>query len=80
MQSTGEPDTLKALEDFGLISRRREGYDDRREVSRPRSSCRLRRGGRHLRIFRVAARGASLLEQVLAAGLRSRTRSAARRR
>ena len=77
MQSTGaSKDTLKALEDFGLISRRGgEGYDetDREVVQTALELAAYGVEARHLRIFRVAAeREASLLEQVLAAGLRSK--------
>jgi len=77
MQSTGaSKETLKALEDFGLISRRGgEGYDetDREVVQTALELAAYGVEARHLRIFRVAAeREASLLEQVLAAGLRSK--------
>ena len=77
VRATGAPrDLLQALEDFGLLKGGvAEGYDDTdREVVQ--TALELRSYGvepRHLRIFRMAAeREAGLLEQVLAAGLRSK--------
>lgn len=77
VRTTGAPrDLLAALEEFGLIRGRSvDGYDDTdREVIQ--TAVELKAYGvepRHLRIFRMAAeREAGLLEQVLAAGLRSK--------
>ena len=66
---------LRALEEYGLVNARDGGFDDTdREVVQ--TAIELGSYGvepRHLRIFRVAAeREAGLLEQLLAAGLRSR--------
>jgi hypothetical protein len=66
---------LRQLEDYGLIGARPGGFDDTdREVVK--TALELGAYGvepRHLRIFRTAAeREAGLLEQLLAAGLRSR--------
>ncbi len=76
LAATGAPlGLLRALEEYGLIGGRSGGYDDTdREVVK--TALELGAFGvepRHLRIFRVAAeREAGLLEQLLAAGLRSR--------
>jgi hypothetical protein len=77
IRTTGaQRDLLQALEEFSLIrGRSDEGYDETdREVIQ--TAVELRVYGvepRHLRIFRMAAeREAGLLEQVLAAGLRSK--------
>jgi DNA-binding transcriptional MerR regulator len=66
---------LRQLEDYGLVGARAGGFDDTdREVVK--TALELGAYGvepRHLRIFRTAAeREAGLLEQLLAAGLRSR--------
>lgn len=68
------PALLRSLEEYGLIGGR-DGFDETdREVVQ--TALELGSHGvepRHLRIFRVAAeREAGLLEQLLAAGLRSR--------
>ncbi|MEQ8839783.1 MAG: MerR family transcriptional regulator [Miltoncostaeaceae bacterium] len=76
LASTGAPATLlRQLEEYGLVDTRDGGYDETdREVVQ--TAVELGAFGvepRHLRIFRVAAeREAGLLEQLLAAGLRSR--------
>lgn len=68
-------DVLRALQEYGMIGSGADGYDETdREVAK--TAVELAAYGvepRHLRQFRVAAdREAGLLEQVLAAGLRSR--------
>lgn len=74
--STGAPPALlRQLEDYGLIDADDGGFEENdREVVK--TALELGAYGvepRHLRIFRVAAeREAGLLEQLLAAGLRSR--------
>jgi DNA-binding transcriptional MerR regulator len=74
--STGaSPVLLRQLEEYGLIGQHGAGLDETdREVVK--TAVELGAYGvepRHLRIFRVAAeREAGLLEQLLAAGLRSR--------
>jgi DNA-binding transcriptional MerR regulator len=77
VQTTGaRRETLMALEEFGLLNgRAATGYDegDREVVQTAMELGSYGLDPRHLRVFRVAAeREAGLLEQVLAAGLRSR--------
>jgi DNA-binding transcriptional MerR regulator len=77
LAATGaSPTLLRALEEYGLVGGRRgEGFDQTdREVVK--TAIELSAYGvepRHLRVFRSAAeREAGLLEQLLAAGMRSR--------
>lgn len=66
---------IQALEQFGLIGDGGEGYTDtdRETVQTALELAAFGVEPRHLRLFRVAAeREAGLLEQVLAAGLRSK--------
>lgn len=71
-----EAGTLRDLESYGLISGGASGYDEA-DIDVVRTALELAAFGveaRHLRLFRVAAdREAGLFEQVLAAGLRSRS-------
>jgi len=76
VEATGAPRSLvQALEQFGLIGDD-DGYTDtdRETVQTALELSSFGVEPRHLRLFRVAAeREAGLLEQVLAAGLRSKT-------
>jgi DNA-binding transcriptional MerR regulator len=76
VESTGAPRSLvQALEQFGLIGDDGEGFTDtdRETVQTALELASFGVEPRHLRLFRVAAeREAGLLEQVLAAGLRSK--------
>ena len=80
VESTGAPKSLvQALQQFGLIGdgdSESEGFTDtdRETVQTALELAAFGVEPRHLRLFRVAAeREAGLLEQVLAAGLRSKT-------
>jgi DNA-binding transcriptional MerR regulator len=76
VESTGAPRSLiQALEQFGLIGDGQAGYTDtdRETVQTALELSAFGVEPRHIRLFRVAAeREAGLLEQVLAAGLRSK--------
>ncbi len=76
VESTGVPKSLvQALEQFNLIGSDDEGYTetDRETVQTALELSAFGVEPRHIRLFRVAAeREAGLLEQVLAAGLRSK--------
>lgn len=79
VERTGAPLALiAALEQYGLIDSAEDGVGGYTETDREIIQTALELAGfgvepRHLRIFRVAAeREAGLLEQVLAAGLRSK--------
>ncbi len=76
VESTGAPRSLiQALEQFGLVGNGDPGYTDtdRETVQTALELSSFGVEPRHLRLFRVAAeREAGLLEQVLAAGLRSK--------
>ena len=69
-------DLLRALEEYGLLNGGAAGGYDETDREVVQTAMELAAYGvepRHLRLFRVAAeREAGLLEQVLAAGLRSR--------
>jgi DNA-binding transcriptional MerR regulator len=76
LAQTGAPAVLlKQLEEYGLVGGRSGGFDDT-DCEVVKTAVELGAHGvepRHLRIFRVSAeREAGLLEQLLAAGLRSR--------
>jgi DNA-binding transcriptional MerR regulator len=76
VEATGAPKSLvQALEQFGLIGGDDDGYTetDRETVATALELSSFGVEPRHIRLFRVAAeREAGLLEQVLAAGLRSK--------
>ncbi len=76
IESTGAPRSLvQALQQFGLIGDDPDGFTDtdRETVQTALELSAFGVEPRHLRLFRVAAeREAGLLEQVLAAGLRSK--------
>ena len=76
-ETTGAgPEMLRALEEYGLVGGRGAGGYDETDREVVQTALELRAFGvepRHLRLFRTAAeREASLLEQVLAASLRSK--------